>query len=678
MAKITINGITLDPVAQAHALSAASLMAADAKASNYLLIQTKAPLNASQKQELAGLGVKLLEYVPESTYIANYTPDDLTKIRALPYVAWANTYMRGFKLAPALLTPAGELKAAGLLDAAAGPSMAGPHQPRLVDVVLQTGVSPDGVRDKIAAAAHLDPKALSPSAHKFRITVQQRFLRDLAAIDEVRHIEDVVPLKLHNGVARKILSVTGNAGGPCRFQGAGQLVAVGDTGFDRGSTSDVHPAFTGRVVKLYALGRTGDASDPDGHGTHVAGSVLGDGVSTNMGGAIQGTAPKANLVLQSLLDDSGGLRGIPADLHDLFHDPYATDGARVHTNSWGATVGDGSYDANARELDDFVWNHRDLVVCFAAGNSGRDNSQTGHIDGGSVGAPSTAKNCITVGACENDRPSINIHYDIFGFPADPMASDLVANNPEGMAAFSGRGPTADHRIKPDVVAPGTAILSTLSRAVATPSTDWGVSSDPAFFFDGGTSMATPLVAGCAALVREFLLTDHSMSTPSAALVKALLINGAHPIHGQYTPPEVGNIPENSEGFGRVNILATLGPYPAGTAVTFQDEHKALDTNEEDSITVAIPAGAEQLKVTLVWTDPAGETLQNDLDLIVKTADGKERHGNVPDSSPDFDRMNNVEQLVWNGPAPGNATVTVRAFRVASVQAQPYAMVVRIS
>ena len=97
MAKITINGITLDPIAQAHALSAASLMAADAKASNYLLIQTKAPLDAAQKQELAGLGVKLLEYVPESTYIANYTPDDLAKIRALPYVAWANTYMRGFK-----------------------------------------------------------------------------------------------------------------------------------------------------------------------------------------------------------------------------------------------------------------------------------------------------------------------------------------------------------------------------------------------------------------------------------------------------------------------------------------------------------------------------------------------------------------------------------------------------
>ena len=89
-------------------------------------------------------------------------------------------------------------------------------------------------------------------------------------MDEVRHIEDVVPLKLHNSAAREILQVVGNPGGPCRFLGEGQLVAVGDTGFHQGSTNHVHPAFAGRVVKLYALGRNGDASDPDGHGTHVA------------------------------------------------------------------------------------------------------------------------------------------------------------------------------------------------------------------------------------------------------------------------------------------------------------------------------------------------------------------------------------------------------------------------
>jgi serine protease AprX len=677
VAKITINGITLDPIAQTHALTAANLIADTAKNSNYLLIQTKSPLDVDQKKGLADLGVKILEYVPESTYIANYLPEDLTKIRALPYVAWANTYMHGFKLAPALLTPAGNLTTANLLRAA-DPSNASSRQPRLVDVVLQNGVSPDSVLEKVANAAHLDPRTVKAGHQKFRLSVQHRYLKDLAAIDEVRHIEDVVPLKLHNSVARTILRVADGAGGPCRFLGAGQLVAVGDTGFDKGSTTDVPPAFAGRVLKLYALGRSGNASDPDGHGTHVAGSVLGDGNSPTMGGAIQGAAPKATLVLQSVLDASGGLGGLPADLHDLFNDPYTVDEARIHTNSWGSTVGDGTYDANARELDDFVWNHRDLVVCFAAGNSGADSSQTGHIDPGSASAPSTAKNCITVGATENNRPTINIHYDIFGFPENPFGSDLVADNPEGMAAFSGRGFTTDRRIKPDVVAPGTAVLSTLSRDVMHASNDWGVSSDPAFFFDGGTSMATPLVAGCVALVREYLLKDHGNSTPSAALVKALLINGAHQIIGQYSPPVVGNIPDISQGFGRVDVLATVGPFDAGTTVTFQDEATLLDTNQEESITVPIPPGANQFKVTLVWTDSAGEALQNDLDLIVKTADGQERHGNVPDSSSTFDRTNNVEQVVWPSPAAGNATVTVKAFRVTSSPAQPYALVVRIS
>ena len=114
-------------------------------------------------------------------------------------------------------------------------------------------------------------------------------------------------------------------------------MAVADTGFDKGSITNVHPAFTGRVVKLYRSVARGKTDDPDGHGTHVCGSVLGDGNSPSMGGVIQGTAPKARLVMQSLLDTGGGLGGIPDDLHDLFEPPYYNDKARVHTNSWGAT-----------------------------------------------------------------------------------------------------------------------------------------------------------------------------------------------------------------------------------------------------------------------------------------------------------------------------------------------------
>src|SRR5207247_9295927 len=122
-------------------------------------------------------------------------------------------------------------------------------------------------------------------------------------------------------------------------------------------------------------------------------------------------------------------------------------------------------------------------------------------------------------------------------PAKPIANDRVDEDAEGMVAFSSRGPTHGGRIKPDVVAPGTYVLSTRSRA--TQSEGWGLSSDPLYMFDGGTSMATPLVAGCIANVRAYLRTTHTLKATRAALIKAMVINGAHDLAGQYTASEAG-------------------------------------------------------------------------------------------------------------------------------------------
>src|SRR5262249_48853687 len=144
----------------------------------------------------------------------------------------------------------------------------------------------------------------------------------------------------------------------------------------------------------------------------------------------------------------------------------------------------------------------------------------------------------------------------------------------------------------------TFILSTRSRV--TSSQGWGLSADPLYMFEGGTSMATPLVAGCVADVRAFLRAVKGIASPSAALLKAALINGARDLAGQYVPSEAGTIPNNSEGFGRVDVQAVVGPYAAGETVQFFDESQALDTGETVELTVAVPAGARLLKVTLVW------------------------------------------------------------------------------
>ncbi|MDX2043552.1 MAG: S8 family serine peptidase [Acidobacteriota bacterium] len=676
MAKITINGVTIDPQAQAAAPAFASLMSADSSASNYIIVQAKAPLLSDQKGELAALGVEILSYAPENAYICRYAPADLKVIRDLPFVEWANVYLRGFKVAPQLHSPSAARTTADLLSLGQ-PETSMAQELKRVEVVLHHGVSADAVREKVAAAARLDPETLQVAPGKIRLSVMRQYLEGLTQIDEVRQIEEYHPPQLTNNVALQLLRadvVHANL----EFEGQGQVVAICDTGFDRGSTADVHPAFGARVRRLYALGRPSSASDPNGHGTHVAGSVAGDGQTPAMGGRIRGAAPRAELVVQSVLDASGSLGGLPVNLNDLFTPPYRDDNARVHTNSWVDRGSGANYTIAAHEVDEFVWNHRDCVVCFAAGNEGVDLNANGAIDNGTVRAPGTARNCITIGAAESQRPIGAKKYgEVWSafYPAEPMHSDDWANNPEGIAAFSGRGPTSDGRIKPDLVAPGTAILSTHSRA-ANVGSFWGASSDPLYCFMGGTSMATPLVAGCAAVVREFFQSQHQHS-PSAALVKAMLINGARDLAGQYIPSEAGAIPNNAEGFGCIDLANTVGPFPTNLRLTFKDETTQLDTNEEEVTTVNINSPQTTLKVTLVWTDLPGEHLQNDLDLIVLASNGQERHGNLPASSLEFDRNNNVEQVVWENPPIGQIRITVRAFR--SVHAsQAYALIVRLA
>ncbi|PWY93849.1 subtilisin-like protein [Aspergillus sclerotioniger CBS 115572] len=677
---ITINGNQLDPAAQRPLLSALGLQPENASTSNHILVQTKQPLSNEQELELKEIGVKILEYVSTNTYMCELSKrDKLSDINDLDYVSWVNDYLDHFVVDSSLKS------SDYVADQSPFPTVPKNRSSHLVDIGLHKHVDPDApaLREKIGAVAHADPDVLEVAGNKIRVHVENQYLDDLAAVDEVRVIEPVHKPRLFNNRARAIMGAPVQVNGT-EFRGDGEFVAVADTGFDIGRKDDVHPAFTDRVSRLYALGRPGKSCDPDGHGTHVCGSVLGDGNSALMGGDIRGTAPGAKLVLQSLLDRRNGLGGIPSNLYNLFLPPYRDDQAqpddkapaRIHTNSWGSSAFNGGqlpYNQSSEAIDRFVWDHKDMVILFAAGNSGVDADRNGVIDPQQIGAEGAAKNCITVGASENGRPEIPIRYGS-RWPRGPITTDLMADRPDGMAAFSSRGPTKQERIKPDIVAPGTAILSTRSRKVINAEDSFGHSDDPAWWFLAGTSMATPLVAGGAAVLRESLVKNETPQ-PTAALIKALLINGAVELTGQYIPSEAGPSPNGSSGFGRVNLTKSVilpsqddGGFIEGEALA-QGQHKDIDVN--------IPQGTESsdLKVTLVWTDPPGTELQNDLDLIVIGPDGKEKHGNMGDGSG-FDRKNNVEQVVWKGLQPGSSIkVRVYAFHIFQRDHnQPYAVV----
>jgi serine protease AprX len=668
----TINGIRFDPADPAdHERWPDS-------DSRYALVQTDGPPDAAGWKALADAGFEVHEHVGGNTYLGAYPGRDLETLLGTGSVTWVGRYPMEAKIAPSLR----DTEEARSPAYRRSPLSIGPN--REVDVVLHADVDPTSsdVRSRVARAAGIDEARLQAGVHKFRVVVDASNLEEIAAIDEVRQIEEIFASGVGNNVAGQIIHAGVVVNGTT-YEGDGEIIAIADTGFDKGSTINVHAAFTNRVERLYDLGRSGMFNDPDGHGTHVAGSALGDGTSSSMGGAIRGTAPQARLVLQSMLDSTGGLGGIPADLHDLFQPPYDNETARVHSNSWGMLDPSLAYNTRSTEIDDFAWTHQDLVILFLAGNSGTDADSNGAVEDGQIGAEAASKNAITVGASESNRGSatwkmgtyVDPRRPTVKFLADPIKNDIPCNDASGMAAFSSRGPTREGRYKPDVVAPGTCILSAKSRDLpATTTNSWGTSSDNLYWFDAGTSMATPLVAGCAAVLRETLVKN-GWNAPPSALIKALLINGAVELRGQFSPSEAGPSPNNHSGWGLVDLAGSvIIPGPNGDA-GLGTGGPIQESGQEDHFTVHVPGST--FKMTLVWTDPPGAALQNDLDLIVRASNGEERHGNMGTQTELFDRVNNVEQIYWEHVPSGDLDIVISAHRIMPGYPQSYAWVWRL-
>ena len=223
--------------------------------------------------------------------------------------------------------------------------------------------------------------------------------------------------------------------------------------------------------------------DRDGHGTHVCGIIAGE--YSNDGNHIQAIAPKANLVVYKVLDDDGFGNDawiIKAIDHIFRQNQSVVSGLKIHGvnlslgGPFDATVYGCGFSPICKELRD-IW-RQGTLVCVAAGNEGQIQVHTN--DGGfdlntqvSIGDPANLDDCIAVGSVNADKPHLY-----------------------GVSWFSSRGPTADGRLKPDVVAPGERILSCSAQLPhRTPNSRKKIPFNDLYRHDSGTSMACPHVSG---------------------------------------------------------------------------------------------------------------------------------------------------------------------------------------
>jgi subtilase family protein len=475
-----------------------------------------------------------------------------------------------------------------------------------------------------------------------------------------------------------------------------------------------------KMVAYFDLGATGpNMFDESSHGSHTAGSVDGDQPPYDVYTADDGMAPAANHVHQNIADGSGGLGGQPDVYYDLFRQAYeprnpvqvesssaATgnpngycvfgtgacrykplEDARTHNNSYGliAPIID---DGEADLLDEFVWDHEDMSIVVSAGNDGPVLA--------SIGTPSVAKNELSSGAGANGR--------------QPMVSI------DSVAVFSSHGPTGDGRFGPDLITPGQIVVSVKGG------------TNDGYHVAQGTSMSAPVLTGLATLVRQYYFDGYGAGNfvtmtgaggfasgaagptrqhnPSAALVKATLVNGAVRLRGFYSGSDGdvraldGQWPSEGQGFGRVNLDNSLYFANDPSNLWFMDVYRgnttapaectaaggvtttdctsfAAGANGTRNFTIHVEPG-KPLDVTLAWTDFASglaagsPALVDNLDLKVTGPGGTTYVGNNMNSRSDpsvavaetmnaaapVDTKNNVERIRVASPAVGDYTITV--------------------
>lgn len=593
--------------------------------SHYLVVQFNKSLDRAERDALQRKhGLKLSDYIPNRAFIEKLTKKQLKRLASEDLFRASVPYVSAFKVSPSI----GKVKHRT------------PERREMEGFWIEIIFFPETVLSKarnwlkgkgIRELQVLDDRK-SGGQLRLRCTVADRdTIEGLADLEEVRWIEEVAEIIEDNTTAATTIQ-SGTAGVGSVWDrglhGEAQIIGVLDSApldinhcFFRDAVNNTPGPAHRKVVALRNL----SATPAGGHGTFVSGCAAGDDLNLPGANIRRGGAWAARLV-------SGNRRDFAFNSLLTELNAAATAGATIHTNSWhDNTAGAGNpatYNQNAADVDTFTWNNEDHLVLGSAGNNGEEQ-----------GPPGTAKNAICVSAAQSDPNEMN-----FG-----------DGNP---------GPTADGRLKPDLMTVGCQIQS------ATVNTACGTGPRSAC----ATSYATPHAAAAAALIRQYYTEgwyptgtpqNADAFIPSGALVKATLINTTIDMTG------IPGYPSANEGWGLVRLEDALHFAGNSRTLCVWDVRNAdgLYTGEAAEHRVDVVNGTQQLKVTLAWTEPPGTAgaanpVINNLDLEVispsgthtflgnRFASGASVTGGTPDT------INNVEMVLINDPAPGYWTVRV--------------------
>lgn len=582
----------------------------------YYLVQFNDHVTETTKKRLRSMNVDLIDYIPVNTYLLRMPPQTLAEVKTLPWVRWTEVFRPFFKLDPTI-------------------GKRGTKKERsnsATDLLLLLEVFPgESVLTVVQKIESMGIKILETHDSKTnrRLVVESPMtkLNQIAQIREISWIEEAPVITFRNNAATWVvqsntqdMTTIWDQG----IHGENQIIGIIDSLVNQDTcyledSTDNTPGPNHRKIVAYNTSDTGASS----HGTHVAGIAVGENESGSLDNA--GHAYKAKMTYANLSDIQGIGNITVSNLNQMLEQAH-TDGARIHTNSWGDD-GTTEYTALAKDIDTFSWNNEEDLVLFAVTNLS------------SLKTPENAKNVLAVGNSQR-APNQDNHCS------------------------GGEGPTSDGRRKPEIYAPGCSTVSAGTGSCNTATLT-------------GTSMASPAVAGAAALIRQYYMEGWAPSgikggsasvTPSGALLKATLLNGVRDMTG------VSGYPSDKEGWGRITLDDVLFFDGDTRRMAFQDirNSSGMTTGQQMDFTYTINT-EENLRITLVWTEPpaalqAASAPINNLDLEVVTPTRATVLGNVfsngeSTSGGSADALNNVEQVLINSPSDGTFTIIVKASEV---------------